>query len=196
MLPEDQLRETILTLPLAPLHGPWFRVVGFGELLGGPPGLPGPQWLWTSGQSQRFTPLNGPKTLYLAVDPYTALAETETLVLDSKGQQILRPIPPKVLFSVQGIALAVLDLTDPRVQATIGTSAQELAGPWINTPPGQLAPTQMLGKLAFESGGIVGLLASSRWRSPGQDIAIFANRLADHPPSYIEVVGIDGTRLP
>jgi len=39
-------------------------------------------------------------------------------------------------------------------------------------------------------------LAASSKRGESRSVVIFADRLADHPPSQIEVVGIDGARLP
>jgi len=196
MLPEHQLRESLSRLPLVAIHGPWYRLVDFGDLLTGPRGTPGPQWLWASRQAQRFTAPNGARTLYLAADPYAALLESETLFLDRDAQLVRRSFPPKVLFSVEATVANVLDLTDPAVQAALGTTVQELGGPWRTTPPGILAPTQTLGRSAFDCLRIAGLLAASSKRGESRSVVIFADRLADHPPSQIEVVGIDGARLP
>jgi RES domain-containing protein len=196
MLPEDRLRDVIPNLNLITIHGPWYRLVDLGELLAGPPGLPGHQWLWASRERQRFTPSNGARTLYLAGDAFTALAETETGFLDRGQHLVPRSFPPRVLFSVEGVVADVLDLTDPAVQDSLGTSPQELGGPWILAESDQLAPTQILGRAAFECGKIAGLWAASTRRSDGRSVVIFTERLTEHPPSDIDVVGVEGAHLP
>src|SRR5947209_2323220 len=70
---------------------------------------------------------------------------------------------PQVLMTVDGVLTDVLDLTNPSTQTALGTSHQELTGPWLVQQSsylagqGRLPPTQVLGQQAFAAGRLVGL---------------------------------------
>ena len=100
---------------------------------------------------------------------------------------------------VKGVLLNVLDLTDRDVQARLGTSLQELTGAWRPMQTrGELAPTQMLGQLAYESNRFMGLRSSSAANTDhGHILVVFTGRLRS--PSGIEVYDPTGRltqRLP
>ena len=89
--------------------------------------------------------------------------------------------------AVDAILLNVLDLTDPSVQRAVGTTRQELTGEWRATQDsGAEAPTQILGRICYESGRIDAIRYNSSKNPPdGKCVAVFADRLAG--PAYLEV---------
>lgn len=101
-------------------------------------------------------------------------------------------VPPaiwRVFFPVQGMLTGVLDLADPVIQGGLGTSLYELTGDWrLMQSMGQMAPTQELGRLAYESGRIVALqYISTKNPEGGRNIVVFTDRLAVHPANRISV---------
>ncbi len=194
MLPEDQLRAALLTLPSITVPGPWARVVDYAALQGPTPGAPTgtpAQSLWSGGSLRsggRFTPPGAFEALYLALDLITALIEAGEIFLTSEGPPLLPAAVPKAYFRVEGILTDVLDLTDPSVRAGAGTSPQELTGTWrYRQSHGELAPTQILGRLAYESGRFKGLQSiSAKNSNTGRVLVVFTDRLGP-PPSFIEV---------
>jgi hypothetical protein len=95
----------------------------------------------------------------------------------------------------------ILDLTAPAIQTALGTTLAELTGDWqVSQAIEDVAPSQRLGKAAYESGVIVGLrYASAKNPRQGTGIAVFADRLTPDLPGYLEVVDPHGRlyqRLP
>jgi hypothetical protein len=124
----------------------------------------------------------------------TALEEVGT-ILSSHGDIVIAArYPPWAVFAVEGFLSEALDLTDPFVQTQLGTSVAELTGDWRYSQTlflagkGLLPPTQLLGKLAFESGRFVAIRYPSAKRTGrGLGVAVLADRLKATPPSYLEV---------
>lgn len=198
MLPVARLRAILPQLPRISIHGPWYRTVGFRLLQGPPPGVAGgpPQPLWPGGAGQngaRFTPLNGFGTIYLASDTETALLEVGAIFKNPHGPPLAPRTPPWTLVSVDGILVNVLDLTDPSIQAFLGTSLAELTGQWVlEQQGGNLAPTQQLGQAAYGAGDIVGVLyVPAKNPLNGRGIAVFLDRLTPGAPSYLQVYDPD-----
>lgn len=194
MLPESELRKALLDLPTKKQVGPWSRVVGYRLMQGPPPGSSGPpQPLWPGGSAlsgARFTTLGGFGSIYLASDPVTGLKEVAALLT---GIEPFRT-PPWVVFTVDGYLERVLDLTDPTVQRRIGTSLAELTGDWrysqeiFRKGKGPLPPTQLLGRIAHETGGIVAMrYHSAKNVDGGMGLIVFADRLVVGGASFLEV---------
>lgn len=207
MLPEAKLREIVGTLPAIALHGPWSRTVALRHLQTAPPGAPEggpPQPLWPGGASiygARFTPRGGFASVYLASDHHTALAEVQAVIRTGTGPAITLDRQPWVVLGVDGLLTRVLDLTDPTVRERIGSSLSELTGDWSYSHEiGETPPTQILGHVAYDSGAFVGLYyISARDPRRGRNVAVFADRLQDFPPSHLRVVDPAGRlsqRLP
>jgi RES domain-containing protein len=207
MLPEATLREVLITLPSITVHGPWSRTVAFRLLHAPPPRAPAggpPQPLWPGGapiQGARFTPRASFATVYLASDHHTALAEVQAVLQPRTGPPLTLDRQPWVVLSVDGVLTNVLDLADPDIQAQLGSSLAELTGDWAYTQEtGITPPTQVLGRVAYESGAFVGLFyASARDPGKGRNVAVFADRLRDFPPSHLQVIDPSGRlsqRLP
>ena len=193
MLPGGDLESVLPSLPRKTVHGPWSRAVGYHLLTAAPPGAApgsGPQPLWPGGPvvtGGRFTPKGGHPSVYLAEDPVLALKEVQAVF--APDPSIALRTQPWVLVTVDGIVSDIVDLTDTAMQATIGTDLTELTGDWLYPQSLGLAPpTQLLGQLAFETGVILGLrYPSAKDPANGVNLIVFADRLASHAPSRLEV---------
>lgn len=99
------------------------------------------------------------KALYLGDSPYTCLLENGVAVaIPGEQDTVWRPNKPLVLYSVQVDLHAVLDLSRDDVLARLGTSFQEVTGSWRVYNDGREAPTQLLGRAAYESGCFEGVV--------------------------------------
>jgi RES domain-containing protein len=187
MLPLLQLATALAAARLASMHGPWSRAVEYRHLLGPPPGLTGPpQPLWggaakTAGA--RFTPQGGFDSIYLAHDPITAFIEVSALILLPNGPV---PVctPPWVIVTVDGILNGLLDLTDAATLTALGTTAQEMTGTWVPTPH---PPTQLLGRMAYDSGRIAGIKYASAKHPGGLNLVVFPDRIAAVAGNFLQV---------
>jgi RES domain-containing protein len=194
------------------LHGPFNRFVSFdammtslGELgiLGGEffsvkvaaigpffrKHLVDPRPLWGIGSIKNGGRYNKPESfevVYLAEDPITALAEVNLVFRSSSPDLGKIKGPPMVHIAVDGILENVLDTSSADVQRALATSHQELTGAWLweQAESGQ-APTQRLGRIAFESKRLCGLRYPSSKNPGGTCVAVFAERLSGG--SYLEV---------
>jgi RES domain-containing protein len=199
MLAAGQLKTVLARIPLVSTHGPWSRVIGYRYMLGPPPGQTGPpQPLWGGAAKMngaRFTPTGAFDSLYLSYDPITAFTEVSALVILPNGPLPVRSAP-WVVVSVEGTLVDVLDLTSPAILAALGTSEQEIAGPWLTTSQ---PPAQRLGKAAYQSGRITALKYPSAKNQSGINLVVFPNRLALNSGNFLEVYDPHGNlsqRLP
>lgn len=201
LLPRPQLDAALLTLPRVSVHGRWTRTVEFKHLTGS-----APQPLYAKGApavGARYTPVGGADSIYLSSDPFTALIEVQAVFLHKHAPPFTIKTPPWVLFAVDGVVTEVVDLCDASVQATLGTSFQELTGDWA-TPQanflarlGALPPTQVLGQAAHDSGVIHGLcFPSAKNPGGGVNVVVFKDRLVAGGPDWLEVQQPLKARLP
>lgn len=184
MLPEEELHPILPDLPLIPATGPWTRAVELVHLR-----KPEPEPLWAGEGSSRFNSDGAFRRLYLSSDPTTALKESEAVF----GAQPVRN-PPWVLITVEGFLQRVLDLTDPALQARLGTSLSELTGNWRypehlwRQGKGSLPPTQLLGLTAYKVGHIQGLsFHSAKNTGVGSNLVVFVDRLVPGEASFLKV---------
>jgi len=183
MLATPELETALTSARLIATHGPWTRAVMYRHLITRRARL---RPLWGGAarvNGARFTPKDSFDSIYLAWDAVTAFAEVQALILLSIGRmQALTP--PWVVVTVNGVVSGVLDLTDPRILAHLGTNEQELTGSWeAGTEP----PTQRLGRAVFESGRIVGIKYPSVKDRGGENLMVFPDRLSLTPTDYLEV---------
>jgi RES domain-containing protein len=203
MLPESALRAKLQSIPSIPAHGPFSRCVGLHHLLPKGKLLPAapPQPLWGMGSKVaggRYTPRGLFETIYLAEDTVTALTEVTAVVMTGSGVTTLAT-NPWALVSVRGVLLSVLNLVDAAIVVQMGTTAQELSGEWRYTQAmGGEAPTQLLGRVSFDSGRFDGIRYPSSKNPPnGCCVAVFPDRLKN--PAFLEVYDSYGNlaqRLP
>lgn len=200
MLPEPDLRSLLPTLPHTTIYGPWSRAVHARHLL---PPTPSPHPLWPYGAPMtgaRYTPKGGFPTIYLASDLPAAYFEVESILAVPGVPPRLTRHPPLVFVAVDGLLSEMLDLTDDAIQTSLQTTYQELTGERRLTPStGHLAPTQLLGKAAYESGRFLGLVAPSSKSPESEIVAVFYDRLMSSVKSELAVQDPDGhfaQRLP
>jgi RES domain-containing protein len=191
MLAESALGSALDKVTPIKLAGKFWRVVATSSLLGlvrGENGLPEvtriyPNLLFAGGPRRvggRYTPMEGPDTLYLASSERAANAEWKA------GLQALFSdveLPPKTVFATEVNLTRVLDLSTDEIQRTLRTNSAELAQPWKarNRPV-----TQTLGLACFESGRFSALRYRSTKAAPSYCLAVFPNRV--DPAEYVSVL--------
>ena len=191
MLAESALRSALDKVTPIKLAGKFWRVVTTSSLLRlvrGENGLPEvtrihPNLLFAGGPRHvggRYTPMEGPDTLYLASSERAANAEWKA------GLQALFPgveYPPKTVFATKVNLTRVLDLSTDEIQRALRTNSAELAQPWKarNRPV-----TQRLGLACFESGRFSALRYRSTKAAPSYCLAVFPNRM--NPAEYVSVL--------
>jgi hypothetical protein len=212
VLAEKELADELAVAPLISITGPWTRALEYRLLQGPPPGGTKPEPLWPGGpvsRGARFTPKGAFGSIYLASDPITALKEVEAIFVNPLGPPATIQTPPWTVFAVTGFLQDILDLTDPLMQSRLGTSISELTGEWRFPQAlhlagnGALPPTQSLGRVAFETGRILGIrYHSAKNTGAGLGLVVFADRLRPGRPgfpSFLEVYdpsGLIEQRLP
>jgi RES domain-containing protein len=119
--------------------------------------------------------------LYTANSRITALKETQALFDTEDGQLQDVPRNPELVLTLEVALLCVLDLTDPDLCATLGTSREELVSVrpsrFILNAQGRTTPTQDLGAACYLSQRISALKVPSAAYSDGFCLDIFPERL-------------------
>jgi len=198
MLSEADLKAALGQIAPISIHGPFSRCVAFQYLVLKPgpashAGKPKPLWgLGSATSGARFTPRGGFQSVYLATDPITALAEVAGVFVHPQVPAVTLQPQPWVIMTVRGILRSVLDLTDADIMAKLGSNRQELTGPWRLAGAGTAhAPTQILGRVCFESGRFDAIRYFSSKNSPtGVCVAVFPDRLTGG--AFIEVFDPNG----
>jgi len=125
----------------------------------------------------RFTPAGAQRTLYLAGDRATAIAE-----LDSWYSYYNVPdtaFQPRVLAAVAVSVGFLLDLVSSETLTELGLTAELIAEEWRPiADAGQVAPVQTFGRLVYEA-GFEGLRFSSIRRPEGFNLALFPDNYRD-----------------
>ncbi len=125
----------------------------------------------------RFTPIGGPRTVYLSLDRATATAE-----LDSWYEHYGVPdtaFQPRVLAAVGVSSGLLLDLSAPETLAGLGLTAAALAEEWRPaSDTGRVAPGQTFGRLVYEA-GYEGVRFPSARRESGINLALFPDNCRD-----------------
>ncbi len=194
MLTGHSLQTILSSLPRTSFEGILYRAVDLEALFGFHRPLPYPQPLplFSEGARQRgarYTPLGGPASLYLALDPQTAYAEANRVHTQVwSGAAATSPaLPPTVLISVRVRLETILELTDTAVQHALQITERDLLRPWrLAQSRGQQVETQVLGKAVFDSGSFQAMRYPSAQSWGTQCVVVFPERLAT--PAYVETV--------
>lgn len=206
MLSEEELAEVLPTLDRITIHGPWMRAVLSIHLQSPPPGEPlgsPPQPLWPGGPAlngARFTPKGSFRSIYLASDTTTALNEIHGVFQHPGMSQISIPIPPTTLFTVEGEVPDILDLTNDVIRQALKLTAKEWTASWAiqqeeyQKGQGPLPPTQVLGKVAYDSEAICGLKYTSLKNPTGYCIVIFPERISFEALKLFDPTGVFGLK--
>jgi RES domain-containing protein len=131
----------------------------------------------------RFTPRGGAPALYLADDYETSLREY--LQVGAPGP--LRPVAGSeaiVTFAVHVRLAAVLDLTDTRVLAALGTTPAELREPWRHRRDRRTPPTHVLGRAVAKDRRIQALRFAST-KGPGTCVVILTDAIK--APAFVRI---------
>ncbi len=162
-------------LNLSPLTGTWYRAIRQEHWK---TRLSARHTITATGRFSAGSPTSPAyQILYLAHNHQLSLFEVRALV----GKPEL-PIPdPERTWTILplNVALgAVADLTDPREQKRIGTSAQELTGKWDQYKQSGTAPTQRLGAALFALPGLEGFLVPTAAPGiSGTNLVVFPEKL-------------------
>ncbi|HMY01723.1 MAG TPA: RES family NAD+ phosphorylase [Candidatus Obscuribacter sp.] len=162
-----------------------FRCVEMSALVGGANRRIQPLFDLGPGRSgQRFTPVGGPRALYVAEDPYTSYLES-TGMFDSVADlaEKLADTQSTLQFRVQ--LEEVLDLTVADTMLELGTNQEELLASWEwQMATGARVPTQDLGAAAFASKRFQAIRFTSAKRADHANLVIFTDRVV--APAFVE----------
>lgn len=194
MLTGPALRRVLPTLPTYAFEGILYRAVDLEALFGfhQPTPYPQPLPLFSEGARQRgarYTPIGGPASLYLALDPQTAYAEanrihTQVWIGATANSSAL---PPTVLISVRARIESILDITDASIQQALHTTDPELLRPWrLAQSRGRMVATQRLGQAAFDCGSLQAIRYPSVQSAGAPCLVVFPDRLVT--PAYVETI--------
>ena len=194
MLTEPALRRVLPTLPFCAFEGILYRAVDLEALFGfhQPTPYPQPLPLFSEGSRQRgarYTPIGGPASLYLALDPQTAYAEANRVHTQAWASASTNApaLPPTVLISVHVRLDSILDITESSIQQALHTTLQELLRPWrLAQSRGHVVATQRLGQAAFDCGSFQAICYPSAQSIGAHCITVFPARLV--PPAYVETI--------
>jgi RES domain-containing protein len=178
----------VLQLPNSSWTGVLYRIAslnalhGFHQRLPAFPDLPILHGYGSPQYGARYTPVGGPRCIYLGEDPETALQEA---ILSGEPVDPGR-FPPKVVCAVTGELTSVLDVTQKEIQASLGTTREELTAGWrMLQRLGQRVPTQLLGAAVFETGRYQAIRFPSARAQGKACYVVFNDRVI--PPSYLEI---------
>jgi RES domain-containing protein len=171
----ERLKAILNTTPLVTYSGYTYRVIE-GRWRNDP--------LSAIGALQGGGRYNAPgafSLLYTANSRITAFKETQALFDTEDGQLHDVPRNPELVLTLEIALLCVLDLTDPDLSATLGTSREELVSTtpsrFILNSQGKTTPTQDLGAVCYLSQRISALKVPSAAHSDGFCLDIFPDRL-------------------
>jgi RES domain-containing protein len=127
---------------------------------------------------------NAPGTfsvLYTANSRVTAFKEVQALFDTANGQLADVPRNPELVLTLEVTLLCLLDLTDPELCTSLGTSREELTSVtpsrFILNAHGKTTPTQDLGAACYLSERISALKVPSAAHSDGFCLDILPDRL-------------------
>ena len=130
MLERNELLEIAGRLPLAAYHRKVFRAVELQALISVHPIQP----LYDLGpgeSGQRYTAMGGPRALYVAESPSTAYFECTGLASSVKALAE-QSAGITAIINIETRLDAILDLTNPAIQAMLKTTTIELTLPLSN----------------------------------------------------------------
>ncbi|MBE3587713.1 MAG: RES family NAD+ phosphorylase [Thermoanaerobacteraceae bacterium] len=172
MIRNDRLAQTLTGIQPVPFTGICYRVIDMKYVLQGDHILSGKGAYLASGRFHRKGDF-----------PCVYLGESIATVT----QEVIEPpiFPPKVLVSVSIRVHNLLDLTDEKVLDELDTTIQEMTGRWEKSYNlGKVPSTQILGKVAYDSGRFEGIIYySCKTNYLAKNLVLFTDKLVNG--SYI-----------
>lgn len=169
---DHQLRHALTSVPLATWSGLVHRSVA-GRYIASLAAVRG-----SLKADNRYTRAGVCAALYTS--HYPDLALLEVLQGSAFNEAFPGAMPAMHITLSLSVNLArVLDLTNMNVQDALGTNLQELTGEWkAMNARGQEAPTQRLGRLAFETTVIDSIRYPSKIQPHRANLLLFKDRLS------------------
>lgn len=136
----------------------------------------------------------GPNALYVSEEVVTAQAEYHrvlraVLVADPTYHVIANPT---VQLTIQVNLERVLDLTDNNVLKSLGTTFDELTGPWRKQMIKKIfCPTQVLANVVYANGNVQAMRYPSAQGNEYSNLTIWEERV--QLPSFVQVRDTTGT---
>lgn len=192
MLPNNELISALNKIPAQALSKIVFRSVSLDDLLSVVP-LHILYDLGPRTNGQRYSPVdpNGPRTLYVSERPETSFWEASggvfsTITSVNQDWATLMAIIP-IRINLERI----LDLTEPHIQAQLGTTLSELTGSWeIQMLNGSPVPTQEIGRAAFNCQRFQGIRFPSAPLSEHINLLIWTETIIGS--SFVKVIDYRG----
>jgi RES domain-containing protein len=133
---------------------------------------------------QRYTPVGGPRCLYVSEHHGTSYIEA-TGMFTSLAAVAQQHAPAEVTLSFRVSLAAVLDVTEDTVQKALRTTEIELKRSWEwQVAMGQPVPTQILGQVAFDSTKYQAIRFPSARLTGEVNLVIWTERVT--APSFVE----------
>lgn len=180
-----ELIKALNAVPRTRLTGVFYRSASEAALHS----LSPPQPLYSLGPrrtGQRFTPKNGPASLYLSADFDTSYIETHGTASSIAKSGLHFTPPPTVIIAISVDIEHVLDLTVPEVRAELGTDEAELGGPWFEQMNAHdPVPTHNLARVAHLSNLFEAIRFNSVQKSGAVNLLVWPKKL--RVPFFIEV---------
>ncbi len=194
MLSHDELHSALKSIPTQAFQGVCYQAVTRRMLLGDPP-HPEVRPLYDQGaaiKGARYTPIGSMKALYLSEDPETAITEVHQIYAELRRNGFMGVIPATVIFSVEIMLDAFLDLTDTNIQGALNANISELCDPtWLSVQDEGGAPlTQQFAQIAFDTGRIQAMRYPSAQLEGHACWVVFTERV--FAPNYVRVNDPDG----
>jgi hypothetical protein len=179
MLSAKRLSAVLETISPQSFNGSMHRWVDLKSLFGieksasglVPTRIP-PEFLYSGGKRgrvNRYTPRNGPRSLYLADNEQTACAEAAGPGLED--------LDPGAIFAVRVDLVSVLNLCDPAVLEALQTNPDELTAPVRALRTRRQPLTLRLARAVIKAGKFTSILFPSARRSDGVCLVVYRDLL-------------------
>ena len=185
--PAEATREAVgrlVSIPLIASTRRYFRALRLTYLIAPPSGVAEPLYYAKSAEGRRWTPVGGPRGLYMAEDPETATAELQLIRQQPDGTVVDVDAPAHLVTLTMTAAIArVLDVTSATTAAMLALTAADLHTDWeaeqtAAITVGARPPiTQLLALAAHATGIITAIRYPSARRVGGVNLVVFPDRL-------------------
>jgi hypothetical protein len=187
MLQGNELLEIAGRLPLAAYHRKVFRAVELKALISVNPIQP----LYDLGpgeSGQRYTAIGGPKALYVAESPSRTYFESTGLASSVKALAE-QSADITAIINIETKLDAILELTNPAIQAMLKTTTVELTLPWRwKMAAGQPVLTHILADAIYLSGKFQAMRFPAAKATDEANLVIWTETLSGN--SFVESVDL------
>lgn len=173
----------------------YFRAVPLVYLVQPPNGVAEPLFYAGSSDGRRWTPVGGPRGLYLSEDPATPAGELRNLVLDDTNA-VLSVVAKQhiVTLAIKASFSRVLDVTRDDVRSALDLTIDDLRADWeaeqqVAMLAGARPPITQLLAWAAHATGVISAIRYPSVRLPfGVNVVTFPDRLDAGRGEYVRTV--------